>query len=140
MVEEFSIYVKNRPSQFGDFLNLISEKGIDIRAFCILESKEYSIIRVIFDNVKLAKETLQKNDIIFTINEVFAVLVTDKPGSFISVVQVFSKEKINIEYAYQGQSKHPKYATMVIAIKNIESSKRLIVNNPSIRLLSTEEI
>ena len=68
MLQEFSILLRDNLSQLDQVLKCIAENNIDIRALCIAESVEYSILRVIFDDANRAKEVLLNHNFIFNVN------------------------------------------------------------------------
>lgn len=140
MLQEFSILLRNNILQLDQVLKIIAKNNIDIRALCIAESIEYSILRVIFDDAKLANEVLLNNKFIFNINNVLAILVKDKPGELEKIINVFNNLNINIKYAYQIQSKTNGFNCLIINAIDIENAEKSLIDIGLVKLLSIEEI
>ena len=106
-VKQISVFLENRKGRLLEVTEALLDAGINIRALAMAESAEFGILRLVVDNPEKAKTALSKSG--FTINEqdVFAVEVEDRPGSFHEVVKVLAEKDINIDYTYAfvGDSK-----------------------------------
>ena len=106
-VKQISVFLENRKGRLLEVTEALTEANINIRALAMAESAEFGILRLVVDNPEKAKNALSKSG--FTVNEqdVFAVEVEDRPGSFHEVVKVLAGEDINIDYTYAfvGDSK-----------------------------------
>ncbi len=106
-VKQISVFLENRKGRLLEVTEALTEAKINIRALAMAESAEFGILRLVVDNPEKAKNALSKSG--FTVNEqdVFAVEVEDRPGSFNEVVKVLAGEDINIDYTYAfvGDSK-----------------------------------
>ncbi|HFC46275.1 MAG TPA: ACT domain-containing protein [Dissulfuribacter thermophilus] len=106
-VKQISVFLENRKGRLLEVTEALTEANINIRALAMAESAEFGILRLVVDNPEKAKNALSKSG--FTVNEqdVFAVEVEDRPGSFNEVVKVLAGEDINIDYTYAfvGDSK-----------------------------------
>jgi len=106
-VKQISVFLENRKGRLLEVTKALMEAQINIRALAMAESAEFGILRLVVDNPEKAKTALSKSG--FTVNEqdVFAVEVEDRPGSFHEVVKVLANQDINIDYTYAfvGDSK-----------------------------------
>jgi len=107
-VKQLSIFLENRKGRLLEVTRTLSEAGINIRALAMAESAEFGILRIVVNNPEKAKSVLAANGFTVKEQDVFAVKVDDKPGSFCRVVEVLSKNDINIDYTYAfvGESAH----------------------------------
>ena len=66
----------------------------------IAETGDYGIVRFIADDSSKATAVLEKNDIIFSVTQVMAVEIPDKPGGLNSMLSVLADAGIDISYMY----------------------------------------
>lgn len=99
-VKQLSIFLENRKGRLLEVTKTLSDAGINIRALAMAESAEFGILRIVVNNPEKAKSVLSANGFTVKEQDVFAVRVDDTPGSFCKVVEVLSKNDINIDYTY----------------------------------------
>lgn len=99
-VKQLSVFLENRKGRLLEVTGILKDAGINIRALAMAESAEFGILRLVVDNPAKAKAAITSGG--FTVNEqdVFAVKVGDRPGSFYDVVNVLSDADINVDYTY----------------------------------------
>lgn len=99
-IKQISVFVENKPGRLGDITKILAEAGISIRAFCVADTTDFGILRLIVDKTEEAKETLKAAGVTVSITEVIAVSIPDVAGSFSECVMHLSEIDENIEYAY----------------------------------------
>jgi len=99
-VKQLSIFLENRRGRLFAVTETLKNANVNIRALAMAESAEFGILRLVVDNPEKAKATLSANGFTVKEQDLFAVEVEDKPGSFSKVVEVLSSSDINIDYTY----------------------------------------
>ena len=51
-VKQISVFVENKPGRLAEFIDILSEHKIDMRAMSIAETQDFGILRIIVDNPK----------------------------------------------------------------------------------------
>jgi hypothetical protein len=99
-VEQISIFLENKPGTLESATRTLRDAGINIRALSLADTSDFGVLRLIVNDVEKAKQVLK--DAGFTVGRtsVVAVLVPDRPGGLHSILEVLSREKINVEYMY----------------------------------------
>ena len=99
-VKQLSVFLENRKGRLLEVTEALTNAEINIRALAMAESAEFGILRLVVNNPEKAKASLSSSG--FTVNEqdVFAVEVEDRPGSFYKVVRILADQDINIDYTY----------------------------------------
>lgn len=107
-VKQISIFLENRKGRLFAVTDVLKKANINIRALALAESAEFGILRLVVDNPEKAKSVLSANGFTLKEQDLFAVEVEDKPGSFSKVVEILSNADINIDYTYAfvGNSHH----------------------------------
>ncbi|MBA4423369.1 MAG: amino acid-binding protein, partial [Syntrophus sp. (in: bacteria)] len=79
---------------------LLKEAGINIRTLSLADTTDFGILRLIVNDVDTASRVLKENGLRFSRTTVVAVEVPDRPGGLHSILEVLSKNGINVEYLY----------------------------------------
>lgn len=125
MICQVSIFLENHEGRLNKMLKILAENQINIRSLNIAETMDYGIVRLILQDTDKGIEVLKKNNIICKTTPVLAVEVPDDPGGLSSLVDVLTKEKINIIYAYSFLPKKTENAIIIIRIDD-EMKERAI--------------
>ena len=125
-VRQLTVFLENRAGRLTDIITLLSENGIDIRAFCLAEKAEYGILRLIVDDPGKAAEIARKRN--FSVNEMPVIVaeVEDKPGGLAAVLHVFVESGLNIEYMYVFIEKRGDKALLVFSVDDVAKAERAL--------------
>lgn len=118
-VKQISIFLENKKGRLLEVLNVLSKAKINIRALSIADTSDFGILRLIVPNPDKAKQVLEKNKFRVGETDVIAVGVPDKPGGLASVLNVFNKANLNVEYLYAFVEKTGQKAVVVIRTESI---------------------
>jgi hypothetical protein len=99
-VKQLSIFLENRKGRLLEVTEILKNTQINIRALAMAESAEFGILRLVVNNPEKAKNALSSTGFTVKAQDVFAVEVDDKPGSFCNVVELLTRQDINIDYTY----------------------------------------
>ncbi len=100
VVKQLSIFLENRKGRLLEVTETLKDAGINIRALAMAESAEFGILRLVVNNPEKARSALSAGGFTVAEQDVFAVEVSDEPGSFHKVVQILASEDINVDYTY----------------------------------------
>lgn len=124
MIKQLSIFINNEPGRLAAIAKVLSEEGINMKAFNIAESSGFGVLRAIVDNPDSACVRIKDRGIIVKETEVIAIPLEDTPGGLFQVAQVLGEAHINIEYGYAYSGK--KMAVFFFRVDEIELAiKRL---------------
>ncbi len=99
-VKQLSIFLENRKGRLLEVTEALKNAEINIRALAMAESAEFGILRLVVNNPELARNILASGGFTVRLQDVFAVEVDDRPGSFCEVVRALSNADVNIDYTY----------------------------------------
>ena len=100
VVKQLSIFLENRKGRLLEVTEALKDAGINIRALAMAESAEFGILRLVVNNPEKARSALSSGGFTVAEQDVFAVEVSDEPGSFHQVVKILAGEDINVDYTY----------------------------------------
>ena len=99
-VEQISIFLENKPGGLEEVTRILKDAQINIRTLSLADTSDFGILRLIVNNVDMANRVLKEHGFRFSKTTVVAVEVPDRPGGLHSILEVLSKNDINVEYLY----------------------------------------
>lgn len=139
LVKQISIFVENKPGALADVLAVIGEKGIDISALSIADTKDFGILRIIVNDPDAAYDAVKKMGMIVKTADVIAIAVDDIPGGLSDALKKLKEYNIFIEYMYAFIGKPEKSAMVIIRaedpIKTLQALEKT-----DIKVFDAEEI
>lgn len=138
-VVQLSIFLGNEEGRLAEVMNVLAKVKVNIRALSLADTADFGVLRMIVDSTDTAIQALKDADIVVKTTDIIAVEVEDKPGGLAKVLDVFKKEKINIEYMYAFVEKNNDNAVLVFRVEDIEKSiKRLKAGK--VKILESDEV
>ncbi len=89
------------------------------------DSAEFALIRMLVDQTDKTIDVLSRNDYLFDIMPVIAIILENNPGSLADVAAKFGKEGININYVYGSVSSPKEKCLFVFCPEDIELAARI---------------
>ena len=139
-IKQLSVFVENKQGALSRITSLLFEKNINMRAVSIADTQDFGILRMIVDDIDKAADALKTSNVIFKINNVIGVELTDKPGSLASVLQLLTESGINVEYMYAFVTPGDRdSAYLVLRAQNNDKAEQILKDN-KIKMLSENDI
>ncbi len=129
MINQISVFLENRSGQLSELTGALAAKDIDIQALNVAETAQYGVIRLIVDNYKKGIDTLVEAGFIVSVTQVAAVKVPDVPGGLNKVLEILSKESVDIEYMYSMLGKGDGYAYMIFKVGDLDGLIEILARN-----------
>lgn len=128
-VHQISVFLENRAGQLAEVTHLLAEKGIDMRAISIAETKDYGVLRLIVDDTERAIEALLASGCILSKTPVTVVCVPDEAGGLAPLLALLADHKLDVEYMYSLFTHKEGKAYMVFRISDEEKFTALLAAN-----------
>jgi hypothetical protein len=128
-VEQISIFLENRAGRLAEITRVLGEAGINIRALSLADTSDFGILRLIVNDNEKAKAVLKEQGFTVGTTNVVAVEVEDKPGGLNSILEILSKENINVEYMYAFVQHSGKNAVILFRFDDIDAAVKLLSDN-----------
>ncbi len=138
-LEQLSIFLENRAGRLCEVTRVLAEAGVNIRALALADTSDFGILRLIVSDTEKAKETLKENGFTVGRTSVVAVEVEDKPGGLHTVLDVLSKEHINVEYMYAFVQQNQKNAVLIFRFDRTDQAIE-VLKDAGIKVLSGNEL
>jgi len=112
-VEQISVFLENKPGSLEHATRVLRDASINIRTLSLAETVDFGILRLIVNDVEKANKVLKDAGFRVSKTIVVAVEVPDKPGGLHSIMEVLSKQNINVEYLYAFVEKSGQNAVII---------------------------
>ncbi len=128
-VEQISIFLENKAGRLAEVARILSGAGVNIRALSLADTSDFGILRLIVDNNGKAKTALKEQGLTVGKTDVVAVEVDDRPGGLSLILDILSKEQINVEYMYAFVQHSGKNAVIIFRFDDIDAAIKLLMEN-----------
>jgi len=126
-VEQISIFLENKPGGLSEVTKILRDAGINIRALSLADTSDFGILRLIVNDVEKAKEALKTNGITVGRTTVVAVEVPDRPGGLHSILDILTKEDVNVEYMYAFVERSGENAVIIFRFDNPDRAIEILL-------------
>ena len=138
LAKQLSVFIENRQGRLGEVLGVLKKNGVNILSLSLADTTEFGLLRLIVSDPILGKEMLSKEGFSTTTSEVLVVEIAHVSGSLQGLLDILSKENINVEYMY-GLSIDGKNASVVMKASDNKQAEIILTNN-GITTLSNDKI
>ncbi len=128
-VEQISIFLENKAGRLAEVARVLSESGVNIRALSLADTSDFGILRLIVSDNDKAKAVLKEHGFTVGKTDVAAVQVEDRPGGLSSILDILSKQGINVEYMYAFVQHSGKDAVIIFRFDDLDRAVKLLQEN-----------
>ncbi len=118
-IKQISVFVENSSGRLAEITAVLAAAGINLRALTIADTADFGILRIIADDPDKALAVLQEKKYTARSTEVIGVELDDKPGALATVLDIFSKTGVNIEYLYASLGQSHGNAVVVFKVQDM---------------------
>ena len=99
-VKHFSIFLQNKVGALLEVVKFFEQKGVVVLAFCIIDSAESSIARMIVSDPALVSKLLHEHDIAFSQTTVLVVELAEGASDLGHVLHCLLMAEVNLLFSY----------------------------------------
>lgn len=99
-MKEFRIILPNRPGRLAELLELLGEKGVNVKSIAQVAEADKAMVAVIPYDAQRAGDVLKRGGIEFEEAEIMFVDLRDEPGQLAQVARTVAEAGANIESIY----------------------------------------
>ncbi|MDO5536871.1 MAG: ACT domain-containing protein [Desulfovibrionaceae bacterium] len=137
--EQISIFLENRAGRLAEVTSALSQAGLNLRALSLADTSDFGILRMIVCDTQKAQALLKEKGFTLGITSVVAVNVDDRPGGLDELLQLITRQKINVEYMYAFVTKVSHSATMIFRFDKVDEAIACLLEN-KVEILSPDKI
>ena len=125
-ISQISVFLENTTGRLCEVTQTLARADINLRAISIADTADFGILRLIVDKTDEAVSALTAAGFTTRQTTVAAVEITDKPGSLASLMALFQKSGINIEYLYASLEGSDGKAVVIFKLENHEKGSEIL--------------
>ena len=123
---QLSVTMDNTPGTLAIMADAFAAKNVNILAFMSIEYEGRSLVRMIVDNVPVAKKALQGTGYPYTEERVLGTKLANRPGTLARIAKRLGDAGVNIDYAYVGAEPRSLQQLVVLSVSDLDRAKQLI--------------
>jgi hypothetical protein len=135
---QFSLFFANRVGQFKDLLDLCDGSQLQIHGLSIVDSCDWSVVRVVFSDPNKAREILTKYNVAYTESTVL-LAVLPEGETLAHIFELLLRAEINMYFAYPLMLHHESHPVMVIHVDDDVMASHLLTRH-GLKLLGREDL
>ena len=124
-IQQISVFLENKEGRLAETLEKISAAGVNIRALCVADTRDFGILRLITTDNDKVKEALSESGAVIP-TDVIAAKMDDTAGALSGILQILAEAKINIEYLYAFAGAASFGAYVVLRVDNTPAAEAIL--------------
>ena len=125
-IRQISVFLENTTGRLGEVTATLAKANINLRAISIADTADFGILRLIVDKTDEAVNALTAAGFTTRQTAVVAVEIEDVPGSLASLMELFQKSGINIEYLYASLEGGKGKAVVIFKLEDHEKGLKIL--------------
>lgn len=121
-ITQVSVFLENKPGQLNIPCKALAKAGLNILTLSLADTHQFGILRLILEDPQRGKEVLEAAGCVVNVTEVVAVVVPDKPGGLVNILDIIEQANINLEYMYGFTSQKKDKAVLVFRFNDPEAA------------------
>jgi hypothetical protein len=128
-VDQISIFLENKPGSLENVTRILKEAHVNIRTLSLADTIDFGVLRLIVNDVDTSLRVLKENGLRVSRTIVVAVEVPDRPGGLHSILEVLSKNGINVEYLYAFVEKSGENAVIIFRFDTTDKAIEVLLKH-----------
>ena len=126
---QLCVYLEDRPGALANFIKLLMDNKIFIRALTVAKTSEYGLILILVDNPEKCINILEEKDFLLSTTIVIAVRLNDYPNALYEIPKTLGDNNINIDYFYSTSVKDESMLILRVEDSIIEEAINILQKN-----------
>jgi hypothetical protein len=142
MAKQLNIFVENRPGRLTSITGILSESGLNIRAFTIQDRGDFGLMKLIVDKPQQAYLVLADRGFACALKDIVAIAIDDKPGNLHKLTSVLLEHEVNVLDAHGFVVEPDKRGICCLEVENIKDNESLkqLIEKEGFTVLGEEEL
>ena len=123
-IKQITVFLENKTGRLNDVAKVLGTNNINMLAFCIAETVDFGLMRLIVHEVDKAVDVLRDAGFAVILTDVIAIHCDNRPGALSKILESLAENDIFIEYMYAfAQSER---ADVIINPNDLEKCVRIL--------------
>lgn len=126
LINEITAHLENKPGRLAKICSALAQEKVDVLAISVMETAGPSVLRLVTSDPEATKRVLTSLGTEYTVAEVLALQIENRPGGLAGVLEQLAEEHINIEYAYVSSASSQGKAMGVLHTTNLKKAQQIL--------------
>lgn len=99
-IKQLSVFMENGVGVINEITSILSQNGVNMRAFSVAEGTEFGILRLIVSDPEAVQKLLQEAGFTVNTTDVIGIQLPNVPGALSNVMECLAREGVFIQYMY----------------------------------------
>lgn len=99
-MEQLSVFLDDKPGQLANFIKLLMDNKIFIRALTVAKTPDYGLLLMLVDKPEECITLLEDKGYLLSTTDVIAIKLNDHPDALYEIPKTLGDNNINIDYCY----------------------------------------
>lgn len=139
-LRQFCVFLENRVGRLNELMRQVESPESRVVALSIVDSVDFAMVRLIFNNADRAREKLSLSQFLFSENDVVGVelpLEADKPLAMICGVLI--KGELNIHHSYPLMYHRRGRAAVAVYVDDVDMAQSLL-RDAGLRIITEDTL
>lgn len=135
-MKQLSVFLEDRPGELANFIKLLMDNKIFIRALTVAQTSEYGLLLLLVDKLEKCLALLEEKSYTHSTTDVIAVKLNDHPKALYEIPKTLGDNNINIAYCYSTLVKED--PMLILRINNDDIEKAIqILEKSGLKIIET---
>ena len=139
MAFHLSVFVVNEPGKLEKITRVLSEAGLNIRAFSVSSAGEFGVVRILVGDPDKGYAALKENHFTVTKRRILVALIDDRPGALHELLVTLSTARVNVEDCYGFVLEGGRKAAIVCEVEKFPEAEKALAGT-KVHFISDDEI
>lgn len=123
---QFSVRLEDKPGALAQLCSELAAKAVNILAIMTSDGRGWTTVRLVVNHPAAAHKIFEANGLRFTEEDVWALRLSDRPGSLGRATRKLAEHKVNIEYIYGSIAKGSAKAMIVLSLSDLKRAAKFL--------------
>jgi hypothetical protein len=119
-LRQFSVVLENRVGKLHELFLLLEKNDLTIIAMSVIDSADFSTVRLMVNNADRARELFKLNGMTFLETDVLGIVLPEETQPLIKICIALMQVEMNIHYMYPLLYRSGRQGAIAIHVDNID--------------------
>jgi hypothetical protein len=125
LAKELSIMLENKRGALAELCSALAKVAVNIQALMVPEQRGTAPVRLVVNNLEVARKVLSDLGLKHTEKDVIAARVSDRPGALGKLTRKLADHEVDVKYAYGSILKGSGDAIIILAVSDVEAAAKV---------------
>ena len=138
-LRQFCVFLENRVGKLNDLLRHLESADVRVIGLSIVDSVDFAMVRLIFNNTDRAREKLELSGFLFSESDVVGVELPDDDMPLTTICTTLLKAEMNIHHAYPLLYRHRGQGTVALFVDDVDLSCK-VLREAGLRVITESDL